>query len=137
MQFTSRGAGWRAQGHGPSSAGRRRTAQLHPSPLPRQLQFVLTIVQTSCGVVWPCSFPLGWLYFQIGYMISLIVLFTNFYIQVSLVPVAFGPWGLYQQNPSSVCLRGTCRGPAARWALGSNLATATGRPLPLGGKGHC
>ncbi|KAI5140568.1 elongation of very long chain fatty acids protein 5 [Manis pentadactyla] len=45
------------------------------------LQFVLTIIQTSCGVVWPCAFPLGWLYFQIGYMISLIVLFTNFYVQ--------------------------------------------------------
>lgn len=45
------------------------------------LQFVLTIIQTSCGVIWPCSFPLGWLYFQIGYMISLIALFTNFYIQ--------------------------------------------------------
>ncbi|XP_053457474.1 elongation of very long chain fatty acids protein 5 isoform X2 [Nycticebus coucang] len=45
------------------------------------LQFVLTIVQTSCGVIWPCTFPLGWLYFQIGYMISLIALFTNFYIQ--------------------------------------------------------
>nr|XP_060471740.1 elongation of very long chain fatty acids protein 5 isoform X3 [Panthera onca] len=45
------------------------------------LQFVLTIIQTSCGVIWPCSFPLGWLYFQIGYMISLIAFFTNFYIQ--------------------------------------------------------
>ncbi|XP_070442328.1 very long chain fatty acid elongase 5 isoform X2 [Equus przewalskii] len=45
------------------------------------LQFVLTIIQTSCGVIWSCTFPLGWLYFQIGYMISLIALFTNFYIQ--------------------------------------------------------
>ncbi|XP_032876582.1 elongation of very long chain fatty acids protein 5 isoform X1 [Amblyraja radiata] len=45
------------------------------------LQFVLTIVQTSFGVIWPCGFPSGWLYFQIGYMISLIILFTNFYIQ--------------------------------------------------------
>uniref|UniRef100_A0A8C9DE05 Elongation of very long chain fatty acids protein n=1 Tax=Prolemur simus TaxID=1328070 RepID=A0A8C9DE05_PROSS len=45
------------------------------------LQFVLTIIQTTCGVIWPCTFPLGWLYFQIGYMISLIALFTNFYIQ--------------------------------------------------------
>ena len=52
--------------------------------LPHQLQFVLTIIQTSCGVIWPCAFPLGWLYFQIGYMISLIALFTNFYIQVNL-----------------------------------------------------
>nr|KAF6461783.1 ELOVL fatty acid elongase 5 [Molossus molossus] len=45
------------------------------------LQFVLTIIQTSCGVIWPCAFPFGWLCFQIGYMISLIALFTNFYIQ--------------------------------------------------------
>ncbi|KAH1172859.1 hypothetical protein KIL84_016698 [Mauremys mutica] len=45
------------------------------------IQFVLTIFQTSCGVVWPCAFPMGWLYFQISYMISLIILFTNFYIQ--------------------------------------------------------
>uniref|UniRef100_A0A8C5WS34 Elongation of very long chain fatty acids protein 5 n=1 Tax=Laticauda laticaudata TaxID=8630 RepID=A0A8C5WS34_LATLA len=45
------------------------------------VQFVLTIIQTSCGVVWPCRFPMGWLYFQIGYMISLIILFTNFYVQ--------------------------------------------------------
>lgn len=52
--------------------------------LPHQVQFVLTILQTSCGVIWPCAFPLGWLYFQIGYMISLIALFTNFYIQVNL-----------------------------------------------------
>lgn len=49
-----------------------------------QVQFVLTIIQTSCGLLWRCSFPLGWLYFQIGYMISLIMLFTNFYIQVNL-----------------------------------------------------
>uniref|UniRef100_H3AAE2 Elongation of very long chain fatty acids protein n=1 Tax=Latimeria chalumnae TaxID=7897 RepID=H3AAE2_LATCH len=44
-------------------------------------QFVLTIVQTTCGVIWPCGFPMGWLYFQISYMISLIVLFSNFYIK--------------------------------------------------------
>uniref|UniRef100_A0A8C5K9S2 Elongation of very long chain fatty acids protein n=1 Tax=Jaculus jaculus TaxID=51337 RepID=A0A8C5K9S2_JACJA len=36
------------------------------------VQFVLTTIQTSCRVIWPCTFPLGWLYFQIGYMISLI-----------------------------------------------------------------
>lgn len=51
-------------------------------PFP-QVQFVLTIIQTTCGVIWPCSFPMGWLYFQIGYMISLIILFTNFYNEVS------------------------------------------------------
>lgn len=50
-----------------------------------QTQFVLTIFQTSCGVVWPCAFPQGWLYFQIFYMISLIILFTNFYIQVKVI----------------------------------------------------
>ncbi|XP_030627590.1 very long chain fatty acid elongase 5 [Chanos chanos] len=44
-------------------------------------QFVLTMSQTTCAVIWPCGFPMGWLYFQISYMVSLIVLFTNFYIQ--------------------------------------------------------
>ncbi|XP_063772773.1 very long chain fatty acid elongase 5 isoform X2 [Pseudophryne corroboree] len=44
-------------------------------------QFVLTMTQTSCAMVWRCAFPMGWLYFQNGYMISLIILFTNFYIQ--------------------------------------------------------
>ncbi|XP_056616471.1 elongation of very long chain fatty acids protein 5 isoform X2 [Triplophysa dalaica] len=45
------------------------------------VQFVLTIFQTSCAVVWPCGFPMGWLYFQITYTISLILLFANFYIK--------------------------------------------------------
>lgn len=45
------------------------------------VQFVLTMFQTSCAVVWPCGFPMGWLYFQITYMITLILLFTNFYIK--------------------------------------------------------
>ncbi|XP_006893188.1 PREDICTED: elongation of very long chain fatty acids protein 5 isoform X1 [Elephantulus edwardii] len=45
------------------------------------LQFVLTSIQTSFGIIWPCTFPVGWLYFQIVYMFSLIMLFTNFYIQ--------------------------------------------------------
>ncbi|XP_030054825.1 very long chain fatty acid elongase 5 [Microcaecilia unicolor] len=44
-------------------------------------QFVLTMTQTSCALVWPCGFPKGWLYFQNSYMVSLIILFTNFYIQ--------------------------------------------------------
>ncbi|KTG05682.1 hypothetical protein cypCar_00020272 [Cyprinus carpio] len=46
-----------------------------------QVQFVLTMFQTSCAVVWPCGFPMGWLYFQITYMITLILLFSNFYIK--------------------------------------------------------
>lgn len=47
-----------------------------------QIQFVLTMFQTSCAVVWPCGFPKGWLYFQISYMVTLIIFFSNFYIQV-------------------------------------------------------
>ncbi|XP_061083866.1 elongation of very long chain fatty acids protein 5 [Conger conger] len=45
------------------------------------IQFVLTMAQTGCAVVWPCGFPDGWLYFQIGYMVILITLFSNFYVQ--------------------------------------------------------
>lgn len=45
-------------------------------------QFVLIIIQISCGVIWLCIFFFGWLYFQIGYMIFLIVFFINFYIQI-------------------------------------------------------
>ncbi len=48
-----------------------------------QVQFVLTMLQTSCAVVWPCGFPMGWLYFQITYMITLILLFANFYVKVN------------------------------------------------------
>lgn len=83
---------------GTVSMGHGRSAV---SPLSHQLQFVLTIIQTSCGVIWPCSFPLGWLYFQIGYMISLIAFFTNFYIQVNLTLL----WPLLK-SPSSVHFRG-------------------------------
>lgn len=79
----TRRAGWRAHLAWPLVRG-LRLRRSAGSPLSHQLQFVLTIIQTSCGVIWPCTFPLGWLYFQIGYMISLIALFTNFYIQVSL-----------------------------------------------------
>ncbi|KAK1905121.1 Elongation of very long chain fatty acids protein 5 [Dissostichus eleginoides] len=45
------------------------------------IQFFLTMSQTMCAVIWPCGFPKGWLYFQISYMVVLIVLFSNFYIQ--------------------------------------------------------
>uniref|UniRef100_A0A8C7QKA3 Elongation of very long chain fatty acids protein n=1 Tax=Oncorhynchus mykiss TaxID=8022 RepID=A0A8C7QKA3_ONCMY len=31
--------------------------------------------------MWPCDFPRGWLYFQIFYVVTLIALFSNFYIQ--------------------------------------------------------
>lgn len=48
-----------------------------------QVQFVLTMFQTSCAVVRPCGFPMGWLYFQISYCMTLILLFSNFYIQVN------------------------------------------------------
>lgn len=48
-----------------------------------QIQFVLTVVQTTCAVVWPCGFPMGWLYFQISYMVTLIILFLNFYVKVN------------------------------------------------------
>ncbi|KAF7643141.1 hypothetical protein LDENG_00244530 [Lucifuga dentata] len=46
-----------------------------------QIQFFLTMSQTMCAVLWPCGFPIGWLYFQISYMVTLIILFSNFYIQ--------------------------------------------------------
>uniref|UniRef100_A0AAQ4QAG2 Elongation of very long chain fatty acids protein n=1 Tax=Gasterosteus aculeatus aculeatus TaxID=481459 RepID=A0AAQ4QAG2_GASAC len=45
------------------------------------IQFFLTMSQTMCAVIWPCSFPRRWLYFQISYMVTLIFLFSNFYIQ--------------------------------------------------------
>lgn len=45
------------------------------------IQFFLTVSHTMCAVIWPCDFPLGWLVFQISYMFTLIILFTNFYFQ--------------------------------------------------------
>ncbi|KAM9808566.1 very long chain fatty acid elongase 5 isoform 1-T1 [Syngnathus typhle] len=45
------------------------------------IQFFLTMLQTLCAIIWPCGVPFGWLYFQIVYMITLIVFFSNFYIQ--------------------------------------------------------
>ncbi|XP_034041614.1 elongation of very long chain fatty acids protein 5 [Thalassophryne amazonica] len=45
------------------------------------IQFFLTVFHTMSAVIWPCGFPMGWLYFQISYMITLIILFSNFYIQ--------------------------------------------------------
>ncbi|XP_077585152.1 very long chain fatty acid elongase 5 isoform X1 [Stigmatopora nigra] len=45
------------------------------------IQFLVTILQTLCAIMWPCGVPFGWLYFQITYVLTLIVFFTNFYIQ--------------------------------------------------------
>ncbi|XP_072293179.1 very long chain fatty acid elongase 5 [Eucyclogobius newberryi] len=45
------------------------------------IQFLLTVVQSSCALIWPCGFPTGWTYFQISYMFTLIILFLNFYFQ--------------------------------------------------------
>ncbi|XP_032817644.1 very long chain fatty acid elongase 5 [Petromyzon marinus] len=44
-------------------------------------QFVMTMVQSGSAIVMPCGFPAGWLWFQISYMMSLVLLFSNFYIQ--------------------------------------------------------
>nr|AER58183.1 Elovl5 [Solea senegalensis] len=45
------------------------------------IQFFLTVFHTMSAVIWPCGFPMRWLYFQISYMVTLIILFANFYIQ--------------------------------------------------------
>lgn len=54
--------------------------------LPLQIQFGLTVFHSLCAVAWPCGFSLGWLYFQISYMLTLVVFFLNFYVQVSSFP---------------------------------------------------
>lgn len=43
------------------------------------IQFVLTILHTVSGLVFPCGFPEGCLQFQTCYMFSLVLLFLNFY----------------------------------------------------------
>uniref|UniRef100_A0A2K6FIB3 Elongation of very long chain fatty acids protein n=1 Tax=Propithecus coquereli TaxID=379532 RepID=A0A2K6FIB3_PROCO len=45
------------------------------------VQFVLTITHTMSAVVKPCGFPFGCLIFQSSYMLTLVILFLNFYIQ--------------------------------------------------------
>uniref|UniRef100_A0A3P8VQV6 Elongation of very long chain fatty acids protein n=1 Tax=Cynoglossus semilaevis TaxID=244447 RepID=A0A3P8VQV6_CYNSE len=45
------------------------------------VQFFSTIFHTWCATAWPCGFPIRWLYFLISYMLTLILLFSNFYIQ--------------------------------------------------------
>lgn len=47
-----------------------------------QVQFVLTITHTLSAVVKPCGFPFGCLIFQSSYMMTLVILFLNFYVQV-------------------------------------------------------
>lgn len=53
-------------------------------PCRPQVQFLLTISHTMSAVVRPCGFPLGCLLFQSSYMMTLVILFLNFYIQVRL-----------------------------------------------------
>ncbi|KAM9726228.1 very long chain fatty acid elongase 5 isoform 1-T2 [Menidia menidia] len=45
------------------------------------IQFFMTIVQTASAVIRPCGFPIRWLLFQISYMFTFMVLFSNFYFQ--------------------------------------------------------
>ncbi|XP_015442752.1 elongation of very long chain fatty acids protein 2 [Pteropus alecto] len=45
------------------------------------VQFVLTITHTMSAVVKPCGFPFGCLIFQSSYMLTLVILFLNFYFQ--------------------------------------------------------
>lgn len=45
------------------------------------VQFVLTITHTVSAWVVPCGFPLGCLKFQTFYMVTLVILFVNFYMQ--------------------------------------------------------
>uniref|UniRef100_K7EF89 Elongation of very long chain fatty acids protein 2 n=2 Tax=Ornithorhynchus anatinus TaxID=9258 RepID=K7EF89_ORNAN len=45
------------------------------------VQFLLTITHTMSAVVAPCGFPFGCLIFQSSYMLTLVILFINFYIQ--------------------------------------------------------
>uniref|UniRef100_A0A3Q3WQG1 Elongation of very long chain fatty acids protein n=1 Tax=Mola mola TaxID=94237 RepID=A0A3Q3WQG1_MOLML len=52
------------------------------------VQFFATMSHSLCAVMWPCGFPLGWLYFQISYMVTLSLLFSNFYIQVSCYSIS-------------------------------------------------
>ncbi|KAK2815051.1 hypothetical protein Q7C36_023317 [Tachysurus vachellii] len=52
------------------------------------VQFILTITHTLSAVVFPCGFPLGCLFFQSSYMLTLVILFVNFYMQT------------YRKNPA-------------------------------------
>ena len=59
-------------------------------PTPPQVQFVLTITHTLSAVVKPCGFPFGCLIFQSSYMLTLVILFLNFYVQVSEMYISGG-----------------------------------------------
>ncbi|XP_012590112.1 PREDICTED: elongation of very long chain fatty acids protein 2 [Condylura cristata] len=77
------------------------------------VQFLLTITHTLSAVVRPCGFPRGCLLFQSSYMLSLVVLFLNFYVQTyRKKPARTGvdgrPAGKDAQNGSA-----KARGPAA------------------------
>lgn len=65
------------------SPSRARTRLTVCVVFPLQIQFGLTVFHALCAVVWPCGFSLGWLYFQISYMVTLVIFFLNFYTQVS------------------------------------------------------
>ncbi|MBN3315839.1 ELOV2 protein, partial [Atractosteus spatula] len=45
------------------------------------IQFLLTITHTLSAAVVPCGFPLGCLLFQSSYMLTLVILFVNFYVK--------------------------------------------------------
>ncbi|XP_062376812.1 elongation of very long chain fatty acids protein 2 [Sardina pilchardus] len=45
------------------------------------IQFFLTISHTLSAVIVPCGFPTGCLLFQTSYMVTLVILFINFYVQ--------------------------------------------------------
>ncbi|KAA0705005.1 Elongation of very long chain fatty acids protein 2 [Triplophysa tibetana] len=45
------------------------------------VQFALTITHTVSAWIVPCGFPLGCLKFQTFYMVTLVILFVNFYLQ--------------------------------------------------------
>ncbi|KAF7691831.1 elongation of very long chain fatty acids protein 2 [Silurus meridionalis] len=45
------------------------------------VQFILTITHTLSALIFPCGFPLGCLFFQSSYMVTLVILFINFYMQ--------------------------------------------------------
>ncbi|XP_029305587.1 very long chain fatty acid elongase 5 [Cottoperca gobio] len=75
------------------------------------IQFFLTMSQTMCAVIWPCDFPKGWLYFQISYMVVLVFLFSNFYIQT--YKKHSGSLKKEHQNGSPVSTNGHANGTAS------------------------